>query len=66
MASIHCNHVLLLSAQVEDDMILTLNHILLYQEESELLENRMYVMATNEAVRGSEHQTGVSLCYFTL
>ncbi|CAN0394916.1 unnamed protein product [Pylaiella littoralis] len=26
--------------QVEDDMVLTLNHILLYQEESELLDNR--------------------------
>lgn len=26
--------------QVEDDMILTLNHILLYKEECEYLENR--------------------------
>lgn len=28
------------AAQVEDDVILTLNHIVIYQEESELLENR--------------------------
>eukprot|EP00752_Nemacystus_decipiens_P009859 g8796.t1 len=27
--------------QVEDDMILTLNHILMYREESELLDNRI-------------------------
>ena len=33
--------LLLTSFQVEDDMILTLNHILNYQEESELLDNRM-------------------------
>ena len=28
------------SVQTEDDMILTLNHILFHQEESERLENR--------------------------
>lgn len=33
---------LLFFLQVEDDMMLTLNHILNYQEESELLNNRMY------------------------
>ncbi len=29
-----------LNAQAEDDMVVTLNHILIYQEESELLDNR--------------------------
>eukprot|EP00752_Nemacystus_decipiens_P002193 g2087.t1 len=31
----------MLSVKVEDDMMLTLNHILNYQEESELLDNRI-------------------------